>query len=89
MLLLRALLALVFVAHGVQKLVPGVGGLSPGHEARRFERASIWPAREMTLLTGVLQVSVGGSFRGATTLPYVPVKPTGATALLRPPRIDG
>ncbi|WP_047864031.1 DoxX family protein [Rubrobacter aplysinae] len=59
LLLLRALLALVFVSHGAQKLVPGVGGSSPGHEAWRFEQAGIRPAREMSLLTGVLQLGAG------------------------------
>lgn len=59
LLLLRALLALVFVSHGAQKLVPGIGGSSPEHEARRFEEAGIRPAREMALLTGVLQLGSG------------------------------
>lgn len=59
LLMLRALLALVFVSHGVQKLVPGIGGSSPEHEAARFEKAGIRPAREMALLTGVLQAGSG------------------------------
>ncbi len=57
--LLRALLALIFVSHGAQKLVPGIGGSSPEHEAARFEKAGIRPAREMALLTGVLQLGAG------------------------------
>jgi putative oxidoreductase len=52
-------LALIFVSHGVQKLVPGIGGSSPEHEARRFEQAGIRPPREMALLTGVLQLGAG------------------------------
>lgn len=59
MLLLRVLIALIFVSHGAQKLVPGVGGSSPEHEAWRFEQAGIRPAREMALLTGVLQLGAG------------------------------
>lgn len=59
LLLLRALLALVFVLHGAQKLVPGIGGSSPEHEARRFEQAGIRPPREMALLVGVLQLGAG------------------------------
>lgn len=59
LLLLRGLLALVFVLHGAQKLLPGVGGSSPEREARRSERAGIRPAREMALLTGVLQLGAG------------------------------
>jgi uncharacterized membrane protein YphA (DoxX/SURF4 family) len=46
LLLLRGLLALVFVLHGTQKLLPGIGGSSPEREARRFEAAGIRPARE-------------------------------------------
>lgn len=57
--LLRMLLAAVFVSHGAQKLVPGIGGSSPAREARRFERAGIQPAREMALLAGVLQLGAG------------------------------
>lgn len=59
LLLLRALLALVFVSHGAQKLFTGIGGSSPAHEASRFERAGIRPSREMALLTGVLQLGAG------------------------------
>jgi len=59
LLLLRVLLALVFVLHGAQKLVPGIGGSSPEHEARRFEQAGIRPPREMALLVGVLQLGAG------------------------------
>jgi putative oxidoreductase len=59
LLLLRVLIALIFVSHGAQKLVPGVGGSSPEHEAWRFEQAGIRPAREMALLTGVLQLGAG------------------------------
>lgn len=36
-----------------------MGGSSPEHEVRRFERAGIRPAREMALLTGALQVGAG------------------------------
>lgn len=63
LLLLRVLLAVIFVLHGVQKLFTGIGGSSPEIEARRFEEAGIHPAREMALLTGVLQLGAG-SFVG-------------------------
>jgi putative oxidoreductase len=59
LLLLRGLLALVFVLHGAQKLLPGIGGSSPEREARRFEAAGIRPARELALFTGLLQLGAG------------------------------
>lgn len=59
LLLVRVMMALVFVSHGAQKLVPGIGGSSPEHEARRFEDAGLRPARELALLTGVLQLGAG------------------------------
>lgn len=59
LLLLRGLLALVFVLHGAQKLVPGIGGSSPEREARRFEAAGMRPARELALFTGALQLGAG------------------------------
>lgn len=59
LLLLRGLLALVFVLHGAQKLVPGIGGSSPEREARRFEAVGMRPARELALFTGVLQLGAG------------------------------
>lgn len=59
LLLLRGLLALVFVLHGAQKLLPGIGGSRPEREARRFEAAGIRPARELALFTGLLQLGAG------------------------------
>lgn len=57
--LLRGLLALVFVLHGAQKLLPGIGGSSPEREVRRFEAAGMRPARELALFTGLLQPGAG------------------------------
>ena len=59
LLVLRAMLAVIFVSHGAQKLAPGIGGSSPDHEASRFESAGLRPARELALLTGVLQFGAG------------------------------
>ena len=61
LLLLRILLAVVFVLHGAQKLFKGIGGSSPAKEAERFEKAGLQPARELALLTGVLQLGAGSS----------------------------
>ena len=63
LLLLRVLLAVVFVLHGAQKLFKGIGGSSPAKEAERFEKVGLQPARELALLTGVLQLGAG-SFVG-------------------------